>query len=74
MSMISPCKGCADRYLACHGSCDRYKEWKAELLAEQKHLTANKHKFNVPWSASHDRVASQHSRYGRDGFKRGGDQ
>lgn len=26
----APCKGCADRQLACHASCDRYKRWKAD--------------------------------------------
>ena len=25
---VSPCKGCEDRYLACHDYCDRYKKWK----------------------------------------------
>ena len=28
---ISPCKDCTDRHTACHGSCDRYKEWKMRL-------------------------------------------
>lgn len=28
---ISPCKDCKDRHPACHGSCDRYKEWKRRL-------------------------------------------
>lgn len=28
---ISPCKDCKDRHHACHGSCDRYKEWKQRL-------------------------------------------
>lgn len=23
-----PCKGCADRYIACHDKCEKYKEWK----------------------------------------------
>lgn len=27
----SPCKDCTDRHTACHGSCDRYKEWKLRL-------------------------------------------
>ena len=26
-----PCKDCTDRHTACHGSCDRYKEWKLRL-------------------------------------------
>lgn len=24
-----PCKGCADRYLGCHGECNKYKNWTA---------------------------------------------
>ena len=27
---ISPCCGCTERFTACHDSCDRYKNWKAE--------------------------------------------
>lgn len=23
-----PCKGCTDRYTACHDKCEKYKEWK----------------------------------------------
>ena len=23
----TPCRGCDDRYVGCHGKCDRYKEW-----------------------------------------------
>jgi hypothetical protein len=26
----APCKGCTDRQLACHASCDKYKHWKAD--------------------------------------------
>ena len=28
---ISPCKGCSDRYTACHDKCEKYKEWKSRL-------------------------------------------
>lgn len=27
----SPCKDCTDRSATCHGSCERYKQYKAEL-------------------------------------------
>lgn len=27
----NPCKGCADRTLGCHASCEKYKIFKAEL-------------------------------------------
>lgn len=30
MQKISPCKGCETRIAGCHGSCERYKNWKSE--------------------------------------------
>ena len=33
--MLSPCKGCEDRYESCHASCDKYKEWRKALDAEK---------------------------------------
>ena len=27
--MDSPCKGCTERRVSCHGACERYKQWKA---------------------------------------------
>lgn len=29
--MVCPCKGCKDRYPACHSKCDKYKQWRKEL-------------------------------------------
>ena len=26
-----PCKGCNERFTACHDKCDKYKEWKRDL-------------------------------------------
>ena len=26
---IAPCKGCTERYTACHDHCERFKEYKA---------------------------------------------
>ena len=26
-----PCKGCNERFTACHDKCDKYKEWKSRL-------------------------------------------
>lgn len=45
---IAPCKDCSERHEACHDSCDKYKEWKAELdamrskIAEQKYIEQTK--------------------------------
>ena len=29
--IVAPCKDCTDRYLMCHSSCERYKNWKDEV-------------------------------------------
>ena len=31
----NPCKNCEDRYVGCHGECDRYKEWK-DVVEEKR--------------------------------------
>lgn len=36
--MTPPCKGCEDRAVGCHGSCERYKQYKAELAAAKADL------------------------------------
>ena len=28
---MPPCKGCSDRYTACHDKCEKYKAWKSQL-------------------------------------------
>lgn len=28
---IAPCKDCLDRYIGCHGKCEKYLEYKKEL-------------------------------------------
>lgn len=30
--MKAPCKGCPDRYPACHDHCKKYGEWRAEHI------------------------------------------
>lgn len=30
MEKSSPCKGCETRSAGCHGSCEKYKNWKSE--------------------------------------------
>lgn len=27
----NPCNGCAEREIGCHGKCERYKVWRADL-------------------------------------------
>lgn len=32
----SPCKNCGDRFIGCHGKCEKYKAWRAEYDEEIK--------------------------------------
>ena len=34
--MKAPCKDCSERHQACHGSCIKYKEFRAELDKSNK--------------------------------------
>ena len=36
--MKCPCRGCEERYEACHDRCEKYKEWKVEHEAARKWL------------------------------------
>ena len=35
---VSPCMDCTERYPACAGHCDRYKDWKQRLDETKKKL------------------------------------
>lgn len=36
--MKPPCKDCKDRHVGCHGDCERYKQYKAELEAAKAEI------------------------------------
>lgn len=36
--MTPPCKGCKDRAVGCHGSCARYRQFKADLEAAKAEI------------------------------------
>lgn len=36
--ITAPCKGCTDRTLTCHDTCEKYKAWAEERRAAQKAL------------------------------------
>lgn len=74
MNEISPCKGCADRHTACHDSCEAYKGWRDRYHAQQKHLDANKNRWQTPWSAARERTTQRYLKFGEGGFKQGGSQ
>jgi hypothetical protein len=76
-----PCNGCTERFSACSDRCPKdargefgYKAWKARHLAEQKHLEANKNRFNSPWSPAKETRARSYSKFGSYGHKQGGMQ
>ena len=48
MKENAPCKNCSDRHIACHGSCDKYKEWKARYQAQQKYCNDTKSRMFIP--------------------------
>lgn len=29
--IVSPCKDCPERFIGCHSSCERYKQYRSEL-------------------------------------------
>ena len=70
---MSPRKGCADRHPACHGSCEKYKEWYDKYKAQQKHLEENRYRFDRPWSISRERKTRDFIKNG-PGSQKGGDQ
>lgn len=44
MNHITVCRDCTGRYPACHDHCEKYKQAKAELLAEKELIFRNKSK------------------------------
>ena len=32
----SPCRKCTDRYISCHGKCDKYRKYKKDLEEVRK--------------------------------------
>lgn len=74
MNENAPCKDCAEKHLACHDHCDKYKAWKDRHQAQQRHLQDNKYRFGRPWSDSRERTTRSYLKFGSGGFKRGGNQ
>ncbi len=36
--MTPPCKNCTDRKVGCHGDCERYKQFKADLASAKAEI------------------------------------
>lgn len=43
-NITAPCKGCADRFVGCHSTCDLYKQFRNEL--DKKNNMTYKEKKN----------------------------
>ena len=71
MNEISPCKGCTERNPGCHGSCDRYKEWKERYDAQQEHLKANRYRMLIPMTDARESAYRTHQKFGAGGRKYG---
>lgn len=73
MREVAPCKDCADRHLACHDSCEKYKAWKERYHAQQKHFEENRYRMEVPMSPARAKAIRNYS-YDMSKYKRRGDQ
>ena len=40
--IVSPCKDCPERFVGCHSSCERYKQYRSELDAFKAIRAADK--------------------------------
>lgn len=53
MSVAAPCKGCTDRFIGCHGKCDRYIDWRAnkdvENHLEREERKARQFSESISW-------------------------
>ena len=76
-----PCNGCTERFIACSDRCPKdargefgYKAWKARHQAEQKHLEANKNRYQPLWSAAREKNYRSNTAFGGYVRKTGGMQ
>lgn len=72
MNEISPCKDCTERHTACHGSCEKYKEWHERYQAQQKHLADSKSSWQIPWSSARERTHRTYLKFGASSHTKGG--
>lgn len=47
---MSPCKGCIERFTACHDKCENYKAWKSRLEELNKRRKEYKEKPFVQYN------------------------
>jgi hypothetical protein len=50
---MTPCYGCLERNVGCHGSCEKYKSWEAahqkrrKIIAENRKQSDSQHKRRI---------------------------
>lgn len=77
----SPCHGCTERIIGCHGNCPKdargefgYNAWKTRDLAQKEYTQKNRYRLGVLPSEARDK---RHSRYIKNpvkDYKGGGSQ
>lgn len=45
MADVTPCYQCTERKPYCHGSCEKYKDWKAQLDAEKSAMAKYRERY-----------------------------
>lgn len=67
----NPCKGCTERYTACHDYCEKRQKWLEQHHAQQKHLKETKNRWCVPMTAAREKAyakqPSDHHKYSQGG-------
>lgn len=64
----SPCKGCEDRYIACHAECEKYLTYLAEYYAQKEKYLQKKRGDTEAFLVGlerHDRHEKRCGQYGR---------
>ena len=61
----APCKDCPDRFPACHGQCEPYKEWKDNYLAGKAKARRGGDALGVIITAIDRAKREQHRRQGK---------
>ena len=47
MRINSPCKGCLDRCIGCHGTCDKFIEFKKKVDIQNKQISNAKLAYSM---------------------------
>lgn len=63
---IAPCKDCQDdRHIGCHGTCEKYIEWKKRQELHKANIEANRAQGKMLRSVKRDACEKQRRRHKR---------